>query len=105
MPAVPGRIEKAIAGLRPSFSAHVRWGEHGAPVRFPPAFARTERVDVAVKDSANGEVDSCFVLENDHPITEDREFRGLPCAAAIRVNVFHCYLSSVAGIEEKTAIG
>jgi hypothetical protein len=28
---------KAFVGLRPSFSAHVRWGEHGAPVRFPPA--------------------------------------------------------------------
>ena len=42
MPAVPGRIEKAIVGLRPSFSAHVRWGEHGAPVRFPLTFARTE---------------------------------------------------------------
>jgi hypothetical protein len=27
---------KAIVGLRPSFSAHVRFGEHGAPVRFPP---------------------------------------------------------------------
>jgi hypothetical protein len=27
--------EKAIVGLRPSFSAHVRWGERGAPVRFP----------------------------------------------------------------------
>jgi hypothetical protein len=23
---------KAIVGLRPSFSAHVRWGERGAPV-------------------------------------------------------------------------
>jgi hypothetical protein len=26
---------KAIVGLRPSFSAHVRWSERGAPVRFP----------------------------------------------------------------------
>jgi hypothetical protein len=25
-------------GFAPSFSAHVRWCEHGAPVRFPPAF-------------------------------------------------------------------
>src|SRR5580704_2292134 len=37
---------KAVVGLRPSFSAHVRptarlgrFGEHGAPVRFPSAFA------------------------------------------------------------------
>jgi hypothetical protein len=30
-------MERAIVGLRPSFSAHVRWGEHGAPVRFPQA--------------------------------------------------------------------
>jgi hypothetical protein len=55
MPAVPGRIEKAIVGLRPSFSAHVRWGEHGAPVRFPPAFARTEELSVAAELSANSE--------------------------------------------------
>jgi hypothetical protein len=27
---------KAIVGLRPSFSSHVRLGERGAPVRFPP---------------------------------------------------------------------
>jgi hypothetical protein len=27
---------KAVEGLRPSFSAHVRFGERGAPVRFPP---------------------------------------------------------------------
>jgi hypothetical protein len=26
---------EAIAGLRPSFSSDVRWGERGAPVRFP----------------------------------------------------------------------
>jgi hypothetical protein len=26
---------KAIVGLRPSFSAHVRLGERGAPVLFP----------------------------------------------------------------------
>jgi hypothetical protein len=32
------RGQKAIVGLRPSFPAHVRWGEQGAPVRFPPAF-------------------------------------------------------------------
>ena len=25
---------KAIVGLRPSFSAHVRFGEHGAPVGY-----------------------------------------------------------------------
>jgi hypothetical protein len=30
-------MERAIVGLRPSFSAHVRWGEHGAPVRLPHA--------------------------------------------------------------------
>jgi hypothetical protein len=24
---------KSVGGLRPSFSAHVRWGEHGAPVQ------------------------------------------------------------------------
>ena len=30
-------MERAIVGLRPSFSADVRWGEHGAPVRFPHA--------------------------------------------------------------------
>ena len=29
---------KAIVGLRPSFSAHVRCCEHGAPVRFPSGF-------------------------------------------------------------------
>src|SRR5580700_3449626 len=29
---------KALGGLRPSYSAHVRFGEHGAPVRFPSAF-------------------------------------------------------------------
>ncbi len=50
------------------------------------------------------EIDSCFVLENDHPITEDRKFRRLPRAAAIRVDVFHRHLGSIAGIEEKTAI-
>ncbi len=27
-----GRSFKAFVGLRPSYSAHVRWGEHGAPV-------------------------------------------------------------------------
>jgi hypothetical protein len=30
-------MERAIVGLRPSSSAHVRLGEHGAPVRFPQA--------------------------------------------------------------------
>jgi hypothetical protein len=25
---------KTMEGLRPSFSAHVSWREHGAPVRF-----------------------------------------------------------------------
>jgi hypothetical protein len=30
----------AVVGLRPSFSAHVRLGEHGAPVRFPAGPAR-----------------------------------------------------------------
>ena len=33
------RKAKAVVGLRPSFSSHVRWGERGAPVdsrrRFP----------------------------------------------------------------------
>src|SRR5580700_12345207 len=29
---------KALSGLRPSYSAHVRFGEHGAPVRLPSAF-------------------------------------------------------------------
>jgi hypothetical protein len=29
---------KAFDGLRPPFSAHVRFGERGAPVRFPPTF-------------------------------------------------------------------
>jgi hypothetical protein len=33
---------KAIVGLRPSFSAHVRWGERGAPVRFPPDSVKTQ---------------------------------------------------------------
>src|SRR5271170_2119160 len=28
-----GPERKAVEGLRPSFSAHVRWCEHGAPVR------------------------------------------------------------------------
>jgi hypothetical protein len=28
--------QKAIEGLRPSFSSHVRFGERGAPVQFPP---------------------------------------------------------------------
>jgi hypothetical protein len=28
-----GLERKAAVGLRPSFSAHVRWCEHGAPVR------------------------------------------------------------------------
>ena len=39
---------KAIVGLRPSFSAHVRptasrggWGERGAPVPFPPTLLRS----------------------------------------------------------------
>jgi hypothetical protein len=27
-----GRMIRTVVGLRPSFSAHVRWGEHGAPV-------------------------------------------------------------------------
>jgi hypothetical protein len=35
---VPVDLAKAIVGLRPSFSAHVRFGERGPPVRFPPAF-------------------------------------------------------------------
>ena len=30
----PANLEKAIVGLRPSFSSHVRFGERGAPV-FP----------------------------------------------------------------------
>jgi L-rhamnose mutarotase len=35
-----GRWWHPVAGNpgRPSFSAHVRWGEHGAPVRFPSGF-------------------------------------------------------------------
>jgi hypothetical protein len=44
-----GRLEKAIVGLRPSFSAHVRptaslggLGDHGAPVRFPLDFATAQ---------------------------------------------------------------
>jgi hypothetical protein len=37
-----GQMTKAIVGLRPAFSAHVRWGEHGAPVRFPPALVTTQ---------------------------------------------------------------
>jgi hypothetical protein len=36
-----GQRGKAIVGLRPSFSSHVRWGEHGAPVRFPPTLPAT----------------------------------------------------------------
>src|ERR1700758_5172022 len=35
-------IPKALGGLRPSFSAHVRFGEHGAPVRFPPPVPMTQ---------------------------------------------------------------
>jgi hypothetical protein len=42
-------MARAIEGLRPSFSAHVRWGEHGAPVRFPPAFASGRVVSVYFK--------------------------------------------------------
>jgi len=43
----PGRclcahIPKALGGLRPSFSAHVRFREHGAPVQFPADFATTQ---------------------------------------------------------------
>jgi hypothetical protein len=34
--------QKRLLGLRPSFSAHVRWGEHGAPVRFPLEFVMTQ---------------------------------------------------------------
>jgi hypothetical protein len=34
---IAGDSAKAIVGLRPSFSAHVRLGERGAPVRFPLA--------------------------------------------------------------------
>ena len=34
------RASPGFAG-RPAFSAYVRWGAHGAPVRFPPAFAVT----------------------------------------------------------------
>ena len=30
---VVGLETKTVVGLRPSFSAHVRWCEHGAPVR------------------------------------------------------------------------
>jgi hypothetical protein len=30
--------EKTIEGLRPSFPAHVRCSERGAPVQFPPKF-------------------------------------------------------------------
>jgi hypothetical protein len=29
---LPVDAAKAIVGLRPSFSSHVRWGERGAPV-------------------------------------------------------------------------
>jgi hypothetical protein len=39
---------KAIVGLRPSFSAHVRWGERGAPVRFPPKFLVTLQRNLGV---------------------------------------------------------
>ena len=30
---VRGRFAKAVEGLRPSFAAHVRWCEHGAPLQ------------------------------------------------------------------------
>src|ERR1700732_4430868 len=33
---------KALGGLRPSYSAHVRPGEHRAPVRLPSAVVMTE---------------------------------------------------------------
>ena len=38
------RMAKAIVGLRPSFSAHVRWGEHGAP---SPNFLRVYTISDA----------------------------------------------------------
>ena len=43
-------VKRAFEGLRPSFSAHVRWGEQ-APVRFPSAFstAQTSRLILAVE--------------------------------------------------------
>jgi hypothetical protein len=47
---------------RPSFSTHVRFGERGAPVRFPPSFATTQTPGRADADSLAVEVRLC----NDH---------------------------------------
>jgi hypothetical protein len=48
--ALPWLVDRpqAIVGLRPSFSAHVRWGERGAPVRFPPKFLMTLQLNQGV---------------------------------------------------------
>jgi hypothetical protein len=44
MPGGPWSDRKSDRRAAPIFSAHVRWGEHGAPVRFPPAFDTTEEL-------------------------------------------------------------
>src|SRR6201999_2949655 len=52
MPTSKGR--KAVEGLRPSFSAHVGWCEHGAPVRSCRDLSRLEE-RAAVSQPAFGE--------------------------------------------------
>src|ERR1700722_3448995 len=54
-------------------------------------------------------IHSCFALKNNDPVTEDREFGGLPrqdgpVGPAIRVDGFDRDLCAIAGIEEETGI-
>src|ERR1700753_907337 len=51
-------------------------------------------------------IHSCFALKNNDPVTEDREFRGLPGqdGAVLRMNGFDRDLCAVAGIEEEARV-
>ncbi len=59
---------KALDGLRPSFSAHVRWCEHGAPVEC--AVART------VHCSFNLPQTSRILVMNNRTLTDQKRWRG-----------------------------
>jgi hypothetical protein len=62
---------KAIVGLRPSFSAHVRRGEHGAPVRFPPTFPTTQTPQRRLKISRDAILDNLQSSLRDSIILHD----------------------------------
>jgi hypothetical protein len=52
-----GCERKAVVGLRPSFSAHVRWCEHGAPVWSCEARSRLEGDPCGIPRLAKNERD------------------------------------------------